>query len=110
MISNNLSQYAGTMYTGQANYMKFYLFHYEQFSLKHGCLSFLFGERFRVVMVTFQLVDDSIAASCKEQLLQCCVSSQGGFSNFDWSGMCRWQLGTHTHVQGYFLQKKGTHV
>ena len=24
----------------------------------------------------------------------------GGFSDLDWSGMCRWQLGTHTNVQG----------
>ena len=35
------------------------------------------------------------------------VSTRGGgrYSNLDWSGMCRRQLKTHTHVQGYFFQK-----
>ena len=39
--------------------------------------------------------------------LVCKVNYEGGgYSDLDWSGMCRQQLKTHTHVQGYFFFQK----
>ena len=37
------------------------------------------------------------------------VPVPGGFSDLDWSGMRRWQLGTHTG-SGVIFPKKGIHV